>query len=116
MTKRLTMAITGCSIVTDLIWGVAAAQPAKPKLYNTTKQKLLDGKKVFSFTQSKFDPAGYCEAAKHYDYTWFEMQHTTLEFKDIEPMFPACPPPAPRPSTPLPAPPHTHIHPPPPIA
>ena len=68
----------------------AAAQPA-PKLYNTAKQKLLDGKQVFSFTQSTFDIAGYCEAAKHYDYTWFEMQHSTLEFKDVEAMIAACP-------------------------
>jgi 2-keto-3-deoxy-L-rhamnonate aldolase RhmA len=73
-----------------LICGVAAAQQ-QPKLYNTTKQKLLDGKQVFSFTQSTFDPKGYCEAAKHYDYTWFEMQHSTLEFKDIEAMIAACP-------------------------
>jgi 2-keto-3-deoxy-L-rhamnonate aldolase RhmA len=64
---------------------------AKPKLYNTAKQKLLDGKQVFSFTQSRFDVAGYCEAAKHYDYTWFEMQHSTLEFADIEKMIAACP-------------------------
>src|SRR5215475_13635816 len=64
---------------------------AQPVLYNTAKQKLLDGKQVFSFTQSKADPAGYCEAAKHYDYTWFEMQHSTLEFKDVEAMIAACP-------------------------
>jgi 2-keto-3-deoxy-L-rhamnonate aldolase RhmA len=64
---------------------------AQPVLYNTAKQKLLEGKQVFSFTQSKFDIAGYCEAAKHYDYTWFEMQHSTLEFKDIEAMIAACP-------------------------
>jgi 2-keto-3-deoxy-L-rhamnonate aldolase RhmA len=64
---------------------------AKPKLYNTAKQKLLDGKQVFSFTQSTFDIAGYCEKAKHYDYTWFEMQHSTLEFKDVEKMIAACP-------------------------
>jgi 2-keto-3-deoxy-L-rhamnonate aldolase RhmA len=63
----------------------------KPKLYNTAKQKLLDGKQVFSFTQTKFDVAGYCEAAKHYDYTWFEMQHSTLEFKDVEKMIAGCP-------------------------
>ncbi len=69
----------------------AAAPAAKPKLYNTAKQKLLDGKQVFSFTQSKADPAAYCEAAKHYDYTWFEMQHSTLEFKDVEAMIAACP-------------------------
>jgi 2-keto-3-deoxy-L-rhamnonate aldolase RhmA len=64
---------------------------AKPKLYNTTKQKLLDGKQVFSFTQSKMDIADYCERAKHYDFTWFEMQHSTLEFADIEKMIAACP-------------------------
>lgn len=62
-----------------------------PKLYNTAKQKLLEGKQVFSYTQSKLDIAGHCEAAKHYDYTWFEMQHSTLEFKDIEAMIAACP-------------------------
>jgi 2-keto-3-deoxy-L-rhamnonate aldolase RhmA len=64
---------------------------AKPKLYNTAKQKLLDGKQVFSFTQSKMDVDAYCEAAKHYDFTWFEMQHSTLEFADIEKMIAACP-------------------------
>jgi len=63
----------------------------KPKLYNTAKQKLLEGKQVFSFTQWQFDIPGYCEKAKHYDYTWFEMQHSTLEFKDIEAMIAACP-------------------------
>jgi len=69
----------------------AASQTTKPPLYNTAKQKLLDGKQVFSYTQSKFDIAGNCEAAKHYDYTWYEMQHSTLEFKDIEAMIAACP-------------------------
>lgn len=69
----------------------SAMAKAKPPLYNTAKQKLLDGKQVFSFTQSKFDIAGYCEAAKHYDFTWFEMQHSTLEFKDVEAMIAACP-------------------------
>jgi 4-hydroxy-2-oxoheptanedioate aldolase len=71
--------------------GTQGADNAKPVLYNTAKQKLLEGKQVFSFTQSTFDIAGYCEAAKHYDYTWFEMQHSTLEFKDIEAMIAACP-------------------------
>jgi 2-keto-3-deoxy-L-rhamnonate aldolase RhmA len=64
---------------------------AKPPLYNTAKQKLLDHKQIFSFTVFKNDPADYCEKAKHYDYTWFDMQHSTLEFKDIEQMIAACP-------------------------
>jgi len=67
------------------------ASGTKPKLYNTAKQKLMDGHQIFSFTQSKFDIDGYCESAKHYDFTWFEMQHSTLEFADIEKMIAACP-------------------------
>lgn len=72
-------------------WAQQGAPAAKSKLYNTAKQKLLDGKQVFSFTQSTFDIAGYCESAKHYDFTWFEMQHSTLEFRDVEQMIAACP-------------------------
>lgn len=75
-----------------LAWAQTPAPAgAKPPLYSNVKKKLLEGKQVFSFTQSKFDIPGYCEAAKHYDYTWFEMQHSTLEFKDIEAMIAACP-------------------------
>ncbi len=72
-------------------WAQQGAPAAKPVLYNTAKQKLLDGKQVFSFTQDKFDIADYCERAKHYDFTWFEMQHSTLEFRDVEAMIAACP-------------------------
>jgi hypothetical protein len=68
----------------------ASGAPKAP-LYNTVKQKLLEGKQVFSFTQSKMDIADYCERAKHYDFTWFEMQHSTLEFADVEKMIAACP-------------------------
>ena len=77
------------------MWAVAQPRQSqdgvKPKLYNTVKQKLLEGKQVFSYTQSKFDIAANCEAARHYDYTWYEMQHSTLEFRDIEAMIAACP-------------------------
>ena len=67
-----------------------ASAPAKP-LYNTVKQKLLEHKQVFSFTVFKLDVANYCEYAKHYDYAWFDMQHSSLEFKDVEQMISACP-------------------------
>ena len=89
-------AIAYTSTIALFLCGMAFAQnplpaPGKAPLYNSAKQKLLDGKQVFSFTQSKFDIAGYCEAAKHYDFTWFEMQHSTLEFADVEKMIAACP-------------------------
>ena len=66
-----------------LLCAVAPAQqPAKPKLYNTAKQKLLEGKQVFSFTQSKFDIADYCEKAKHYDYTWFDSTDSQSDYQE----------------------------------
>ena len=84
-----------CSFLALPVFPLAAQNQnpgaAKAPLYNTVKQKLLDGKQVFSFTQSKMDIADYCERAKHYDFTWFEMQHSTLEFADIEKMIAACP-------------------------
>ena len=85
----LNVALLGVSAVAQ---GQGQGQSAaKAKLYNTARQKLLDGKQIFSFTQSRMDVAGYCESAKHYDYAWFEMQHSTLEFADIEKMIAACP-------------------------
>jgi 2-keto-3-deoxy-L-rhamnonate aldolase RhmA len=72
---------------------VSAQQPA-PKLYNHAKQKLLEGKTIFSYTVSRPDPELYCEVAKHYDFVWFEMQHSTMTWADIEKMIAACPRPA----------------------
>ena len=93
--KKSLAVLLYCAALTGTAVSAFAQNPLteKPKgpLYNTAKQKLLEGKQVFSFTQSKADPAGYCESAKHYDFTWFEMQHSTLEFKDIEAMIAACP-------------------------
>jgi 2-keto-3-deoxy-L-rhamnonate aldolase RhmA len=85
-----TLFVVGAVLVGCLCLAQTKA-PAPPKLYNKTLVKLHEGKQVFSFTQSKADPKQYCEYAKHYDYTWFEMQHSTLEFRDIEAMIAACP-------------------------
>jgi len=69
----------------------SSSSGAKPKLYNTAKQKLLDGKQINGHTISQFDTKAYCEQAPHYDFTWFEMQHSTMTWKDIEQMIAACP-------------------------
>src|SRR5690625_2997692 len=47
-------------------------------LYNRAKQKLLNGEQIFSHIISSFDIERYCAEAPHYDYTWFEMQHSML--------------------------------------
>jgi len=91
---RLQAIVFSCAALTlmSVVIHAQQGQPAaKPKLYNTAKQKLLDGKQVFSFTQSRFDIADYCERAKHYDYTWFDMQHSVLEWRDVQQMIAACP-------------------------
>jgi 2-keto-3-deoxy-L-rhamnonate aldolase RhmA len=73
-------------------WAVKAFMdnPDRP-LYNKAKAKLLSGEQVFSHTQSRFDPEQYCRMAPHYDYTWFEMQHSRLRFDQVEEMMRACP-------------------------
>jgi len=92
--KMEALKTAGYTLVAAMLCNLPAtaqvASPA-PKLYNTAKQKLLDGKQIFSVTISKPDPEAYCEAAKHYDYTWFEMQHSTLTWADIEKMVATCP-------------------------
>jgi len=79
---------------------LAAALPALPsaaqqapagKLYNAAKQKLLDGKAINCYTISRPDPDLYCKVAPHYDYVWFDMQHSTLSFADVEKMIGTCP-------------------------
>ena len=73
-------------------WAVRASlNNPSAKLYNNAKQKLLDGKQIFTYTISRLDVKLYCEVAQHYDYIWFEMQHSTMSFRDVEEMIAACP-------------------------
>ena len=73
-------------------WAVKAYMnnPNQP-LYNKAKAKLLAGEQVFSHTISSYDPERYCGEAPHFDFTWFEMQHSTMTFDDIRRMIAACP-------------------------
>ena len=80
-------------------WAVRASMSnPSAKLYNNAKQKLLDGKQIFTYTISRLDVKLYCEVAQHYDYIWFEMQHSTMSYRDVEEMIAACPRP---PATPI---------------
>ena len=73
-------------------WAVRASlNNPNAKLYNNAKQKLLDGKQIFGYTISKLDTKLYCEVAQHWDFIWFEMQHSTMSFRDVEEMIAACP-------------------------
>jgi len=66
-------------------------EKAQRPLWNQAKEKLLSDKQVTSVTISSFQPETYCEARKHWDYVWFEMQHSTLTFAEVQKMIAACP-------------------------
>ena len=73
---------------------LAALAPAvvEGQLYNTAKQKLMDGKQIIGGTISSPDPAIYCAMANAgFDYLWIEMQHSPLTYQEVALMIRACP-------------------------
>ena len=74
-------------------WQVKAVMnPATPRpLYNRAKEALLNDRQITSYTISSFDAELYCEVAKHFDYIWFEMQHSTMSWDEVRRMLAACP-------------------------
>ena len=74
-------------------WQVKALMnPATPRpLYNKAKELLLQDKMISSLTISSFNPDLYCEARKHVDFIWFEMQHSTMSWDEVRRMILACP-------------------------
>ena len=52
-------------------------------IYNTVKQKLLDGKKVVGGTINTPDPDIYLEMANSgFDFLWIEMQHNPMTYQE----------------------------------
>jgi 2-keto-3-deoxy-L-rhamnonate aldolase RhmA len=67
-----------------------AAAPVK-KIYNTAKQKLMAGKQIFGGSIESSDPNIYCTMANAgFDFTWIEMQHSTLTYEEVAKMIWAC--------------------------
>jgi 2-keto-3-deoxy-L-rhamnonate aldolase RhmA len=73
-------------------WQVKAeVNPATPRpFYNKAKELLFQDKQITSYTISTYNPELYCEVAKHFDYVWFEMQHSTMSWDDVRRMILAC--------------------------
>jgi 2-keto-3-deoxy-L-rhamnonate aldolase RhmA len=73
-------------------WQVKAMMnPDAPPLYNRAKKRLLQDEQITSYTISSYDPELYCEVGKHFDYIWFEMQHSTMSYDEVRRMLLACP-------------------------
>jgi 2-keto-3-deoxy-L-rhamnonate aldolase RhmA len=65
--------------------------PASKPLWNTAKQKLLDGKVIHSFSIGTPDTELFCRMAPHYDFVWIEMQHSVMSWADVAKLIAACP-------------------------
>ena len=69
--------------------GTQAQTPSR--IYNTVKQKLARGEKVFGGTITTSDPEIYCAMANSgFDFLWIEMQHSPLTYEDVARMIWAC--------------------------
>ena len=72
-----------------LLAGAALAQ--QPRIFNTVKTKLAQGKQVVGGTVSSSDPDIYCTMARSgFDFTWIEMQHSPLTYSEVARMIYAC--------------------------
>ena len=74
-------------------WQVkASVDPKTPRpFYNKAKELLFQDKQITSLTISSFNPDLYCEVRKHFDYVWFEMQHSTMSWDEVRRMILTCP-------------------------
>jgi 2-keto-3-deoxy-L-rhamnonate aldolase RhmA len=80
-----------------LVPGSALAQtPANtatsaPRIFNTVKLKLQQGKQVVGGTVFSSDPDIYCAmAGAGFDFLWIEMQHSPLSYQEVARMIWAC--------------------------
>jgi len=90
VSKRLVLAVATMGLTIGVL-AETREQPAAPALYNTAKQKLLQGKTLVGGTVSSPDPNIYCAmATAGFDYLWIEMQHSPLTYSDVAKMIWAC--------------------------
>jgi 2-keto-3-deoxy-L-rhamnonate aldolase RhmA len=93
MGLRLVMstAVSAGLIAVVLSPTLAFAQASQPRIYNTVKQKLADGRQVVGGTVTTADPDIYCAMANAgYDFLWIEMQHSPLTYQEVARMIWAC--------------------------
>ncbi len=91
--RQLTsFAVAGAMLCFTIGSAAQAQQSSMPvKLYNTAKQKMLEGKPLIGGTVSSPDPNMYCAMANAgFDFTWIEMQHSPLTYEDVARMIWAC--------------------------
>src|SRR6266403_2341409 len=82
-----------CTVLSWMMLGEAQVQQQKApvRLFNTAKQKLMEGKQIVGATVFSPDPSIYCAMANAgYDFLWIEMQHSPLTYEHVARMIWAC--------------------------
>ncbi len=78
-------------LVCTLTLAAMAYAQQSPRIYNTVKTKLKEGKQVVGGTVSSYDPEVYCAMANAgFDFTWIEMQHSVLDYSQVANMIRYC--------------------------
>jgi 2-keto-3-deoxy-L-rhamnonate aldolase RhmA len=93
MTAKRAFLIVGLTTIVGaaLTAGGRAQGQGSAKLYNTAKQKLMDGKPIIGGTVYTSDPNIYCAMAEAgFDFLWIEMQHSPLTYSEVAKMIRAC--------------------------
>ena len=93
--KRIVLSAVAGTTLCLMMTQVAQAQQGQAatpkKIYNTAKQKMMEGKQIVGGTVSSPDPNMYCAmAGAGFDYLWIEMQHSPLTYSDVAKMIWAC--------------------------
>jgi 4-hydroxy-2-oxoheptanedioate aldolase len=91
--KQVVLFIVVCIALCWIAAGKAQVpgQKVPARLYNTAKQKLMEGKPIVGATVFSPDPNIYCAMANAgYDFLWIEMQHSPLTYEDVARMIWAC--------------------------
>ena len=82
--------LTGVVFVIAGLFAISTAD-AQGSLYNTAKQKLMDGQQIVGGTVDTPDAQIYCAMANAgFDFIWIEMQHSPLSYQEVARMIWAC--------------------------
>jgi 2-keto-3-deoxy-L-rhamnonate aldolase RhmA len=92
--RRISVSVTLFTVFFLLVPYLALAQQGQasaPRIYNTVKQKLAQGKPVVGGTIFFANSGSYCAMANAgFDFLWIEMQHTPMTYADAAGMIFAC--------------------------
>lgn len=90
-TRKVLLSTLVSTVVCLPLASSVQGQETPVRIYNTVKQKLMDGKQVVGGTVSSPDPNIYCAMANAgFDFLWIEMQHSPLTYQDVARMIWAC--------------------------